>query len=322
MSKDKINFKAIRVYLTEKCNANCPTCFNANNRANAEMTPDKFELICRYFNQQGIKGIKIMGGEPTVHGNFSKMIKIAQKYFSRIFIFSNGLRKDAFNELEMRENDVITYNFNFANSYSDEIFLLNQKFVRYFEIQVNATKNEIKIINQIDELYNKYGNIFTVALTLDCTSDIFTEKEVVVKKLQYIEKYLIEKKCSFVYDHKMPYCYLYGTGLHAGFDALCAPYDSCLIDAEYNLRMCNQHPEKIINIFSGGKIIPWAILENYLFEKFYELQLVALKKICRECVFYNSVCNGGCFITSPKVTKELVFSKTDFPMMRSNLKEQ
>ena len=36
------NLIKMRVYVTENCNAKCSSCFNANSRSNAEMSPDVF----------------------------------------------------------------------------------------------------------------------------------------------------------------------------------------------------------------------------------------------------------------------------------------
>lgn len=84
------NFEKIetfRVYVTEKCNANCPSCFNAKSRTSKEMSLEEFEKLCEYLSSNGIKHLKIMGGEPTVHKDFEELVKISQKYFREITIF-------------------------------------------------------------------------------------------------------------------------------------------------------------------------------------------------------------------------------------------
>ena len=39
---NKYKFSAVRFYVTEKCNASCPNCFNAQTRSNSEMDLTKF----------------------------------------------------------------------------------------------------------------------------------------------------------------------------------------------------------------------------------------------------------------------------------------
>ena len=52
--------KSFRVLITEKCNANCPNCFNANYRIENEMSVEKFERLSKYLSEHGIKTLKII----------------------------------------------------------------------------------------------------------------------------------------------------------------------------------------------------------------------------------------------------------------------
>ena len=61
---------SIRIYLTESCNANCNHCFNKGIREDRHMDTAKAEMLFNYFASNGIKNLKIMGGEPTVHPDF------------------------------------------------------------------------------------------------------------------------------------------------------------------------------------------------------------------------------------------------------------
>lgn len=313
---NKYKFSAVRFYVTEKCNASCPNCFNAQTRSNSEMDLTKFTQLCEYFNKNEVRTLKIMGGEPSIHKDFLSLVSIAQKYFKHICIFSNGLSKELEN-IVLRENDSVIYNFRFAKAWNLERFVLNQPGKRIFEVQVNPNTDVMDLVSQIKKFIREEKNRFSVSLTLDCTSDIFSEKKEVVPKLLEIEKLLNEANIHFSYDHKIPFCYLYNTGIHTGKDGICKFTTSCLIDSSFNLRFCNQHPEKIMNIFNGDKIIPWPIIQNHLLEKYYELQISALNKVCMNCIFFDDVCNGGCWINSMKITKQSIMANTDFPIKQN-----
>ena len=45
---NKYKFSAVRFYVTEKCNASCPNCFNAQTRSNSEMDLTKFTVAERW----------------------------------------------------------------------------------------------------------------------------------------------------------------------------------------------------------------------------------------------------------------------------------
>ena len=312
--KPKYPFHAVRVYLTERCNANCPTCFNRMNRTKSQMCKEKFEQICDYFSNLGINHIKIMGGEPTFHEDFSEMIALSQRYFDAVHIFTNGTNPTQLDNVVFREKDSLIYNFLFASKYTDQTIQPDKNFNRALEIIVNTSTDVNHLLSNYIQLEEKYGNIFRPCLTLDCTSNIFKDKQIIVPKLKEIESYFMEHEIPFKYDHKVPYCFAYKSELHLGNNGLCKVEDTVLIDADYNLRFCNQFSEKIINIFEGERIIPWNILENYLVEVFYHNQLNALDKICRGCVFYNKSCNGGCFINSKEISKQDILMNTDFPL--------
>ena len=76
--------KSIRFYVTEKCNAACPSCFNSNFREVREMNVAKFSLLCDYFSEKGYTLLKIMGGEPTVILVLKKYITLHKRNFLRL----------------------------------------------------------------------------------------------------------------------------------------------------------------------------------------------------------------------------------------------
>ena len=99
-----------RVLITEKCNANCQTCFNKNIRCGNEMSLENFCLVCDYLaDQGGVKKLKIMGGEPTVHLYFAECVKYAQEKFESVHIFTNAIN-NRIESIKLRKRDSIIYN--------------------------------------------------------------------------------------------------------------------------------------------------------------------------------------------------------------------
>jgi len=306
----------MRVYVTENCNAKCKNCFNAQTRTNTEISPFMFDQLCGYLKENGIKALKIMGGEPTVHKKYAEIISIAQKYFDAIHIFTNGISSELL-KMTLREKDGITYNFNFANALSKEKFLLNQPGSRQLEVQINKKTDEFVLLNNIVKKTSFNKSKIAVSLTLDCISNIFIDRKLVVPKILYLQNALAKNGIIYDYDHKIPYCYIYKSGLkmHRN-DCSCYINSTGLIDADLDLRFCNQHQDKLAHIMQEGKFLPWRILENYILQYYYKLQMIALNKICLECVFYNNVCNGGCWITKNIISREDIIKHSDFPVVQ------
>lgn len=313
MANEKKKHKAMRVYVTERCNAKCPNCFNAKSRSNNEMSIEIFSELCEYLKSNGVMLLKIMGGEPTIHNDFATIVKIAQVNFEQIVIFSNGTT-DAIKDIKLRENDVIVYNFTFNKVFSKEKMHFEIGGKRSFEVQVKKTTDEKELVKRILELDKE--NSVRISLTLDCTSNIFAEKSIVLPKLKYIEAELLENKITFSYDHMIPLCYLYKTGLHVSNSCKCSLLTAGLISADLSLKFCNQHSSTLISLKQNDNFIPWNIVENYLTKSFYEIRAKALEKYCLNCIFFNKKCNGGCWIPKDTISKEDVLNNTSFPLKR------
>lgn len=174
-------------------------------------------------------------------------------------------------------------------------------------------KDEVELAKKIIELVNIDKNRFGVSFSMDCTSNIFKDKEILVKKLLYLQNTLKSADIDFGYDHKMPSCFLYGTGLDIENEphGICDVSTSGVIDADLTLQFCLQNSGKIIKIYENGKFISWQFLMNQLYKKFYELRLMSLNKICSECRFFNVTCNGGCWIPKENITKKDIIENSD-----------
>jgi radical SAM protein with 4Fe4S-binding SPASM domain len=191
---------------------------------------------------------------------------------------------------------------------------LKQPGSRHLEVQVNRETDEFILMENIIEKASFDKSKINVSLTLDCISNIFIDRKLVIPKMLYLQGEIIKNGIKYGYDHKIPYCYIYKSGLKMRKNSCsCFINTSGLIDADLNLRFCNQHQKKLIQIMQEGRFLPWRILENYLIHNYYKLQMTALDKICLECVFFDNVCNGGCWITKEIISREDVINYSDFP---------
>lgn len=313
MEKNLHTMNTMRVYVTERCNADCPSCVNAKSRSNREMPVEKFERLSAYLSENGITTLKMLGGEPSIHSSFFELVEIAKRYFPKLVIFTNGMI-DFLETIELREKDGIVYNFSFNKMLSKDKFHLDKGGVRSLEIQVHSDTDEIQLAERILELADGNSRKVRATLTLDCTTNIFTERGVLVPKLRYLEEKLIDRKIYFSYDHKMPLCYLYKSGLHPGNNGQCGISTAGVIDADLNLRYCLQYSDVLLSIMEGDAFIPWQILMNNVYKYYYQLRLKSLDKICLACVFFNKKCNGGCWIPKEQISRGDILGNTDFPI--------
>jgi MoaA/NifB/PqqE/SkfB family radical SAM enzyme len=61
------------LYLTYYCNQSCPYCFKKNERK--EMSLEDFRIFVDWVVRNGIREIKLAGGEPTTHPVFNEVVQ-------------------------------------------------------------------------------------------------------------------------------------------------------------------------------------------------------------------------------------------------------
>lgn len=306
--------RSVRFLITERCNASCPSCINKDIRGESFIDLNKFEQLCAFFKENTVSHIKIMGGEPTLHPFFAEITSIAQNYFERVIVFSNGTC-DSLRSFKPRCKDSINLNFLFSSRWSESFLCHHKNCAHVFEIMVNSKTNVDLVKKEITRIWNIKPSDCCFSLTLDCTANIFRDRTILTEKLLKIYDYCKNLKSEVIFDHSLPLCFVYGTRIPIRQKgAFCDTTCACSVDANCNLFYCNQYPGKKLLIFSNGGIIPFEIIENHLKQQYYKNQMIALEKICCSCPLYEKNCNGGCYISSPNIAKEDILSNTQMPL--------
>lgn len=82
--------KYIQFYPTLKCNRSCSFCFNRGIKHVEDVSLSNFKTLLSISSDIGIKELDILGGEPTLHPHFNKLINLLYKTKLRVNISSNG----------------------------------------------------------------------------------------------------------------------------------------------------------------------------------------------------------------------------------------
>ncbi|MBU1170470.1 MAG: radical SAM protein [Proteobacteria bacterium] len=81
--------------ITTRCNKQCPYCFAGDSRSEkatfGDMSRNTFHEALKYLKRSGIGQVRLLGGEPTLHGDFIWMLDQALLQDFTVMIFSNGL---------------------------------------------------------------------------------------------------------------------------------------------------------------------------------------------------------------------------------------
>lgn len=81
-----------QIELTDVCNLNCPYCYRDSKFMEGGTFIDYKELIeiLKIYKKLGLKEIGITGGEPTLHPEFSRILRFILKNFPFVELITNG----------------------------------------------------------------------------------------------------------------------------------------------------------------------------------------------------------------------------------------
>ena len=303
--------KHVRIYLTEKCNASCPWCFNKSSRNNQNMDTEKCKKFLSYCAKNNVKSLGIFGGEPTVHPDFIEIWNYAYPLFDEITLYTNGLNRAVLSQIPLSENKRLNVNFYHLN-HIDPKWLKQSSLST--EVVIGENTNADALLDKIKRIYKEVqevnGSVF-FNLTIDCTLNIFKHKDAVLPQFDKILDFALanpDYKCGV--DHKYPKCCLpesmvkkihalCGGGIGNNKELfLCNPIErkTPLITSDFKARTCPQYDGNSIDVFKeDGSIIPFTQLSNFIAFEIID-RLKSLKNTsCAMCDYFMSECNGGCF---------------------------
>jgi molybdenum cofactor biosynthesis enzyme MoaA len=86
---------SVDVYITSQCNRHCTYCFLSSDffASRAQMSLDLYRGILDWSRRRGIGEITLLGGEPSLHPNFAKMVTMARDEDMNLRVVTNGTHR-------------------------------------------------------------------------------------------------------------------------------------------------------------------------------------------------------------------------------------
>ena len=307
---------AVRMWVTEGCNASCHFCMNASGRKNGVMDVDRFKCICDYLKKNDFDKVFLMGGEPTIHPFFGEICHIAQDYFQTVYLFTNALCEEPLLQFHPRENDIVIYNASFLHKITPNKLLLSYPGKRIIDVVITTSDFNLNYVEDIVRAYRLSPERISVQLVIDSICNVFREKKILLENLNNTYTYLRGEGVNASFECGLPVCFTYGEKLPDKIvkKAKCDT-SAILIDSHFNLRLCNVHSDILVNLFNGDKLIPYQIVKNYIEMAKLQNQLASLKKICRKCILYDTTCNGKCHIPLSTIKMSDIVENTKLPWL-------
>jgi cyclic pyranopterin phosphate synthase len=157
MIKDKFNrvHDYLRISLTDNCNMRCFYCMPDEEYdftpASKLMQPAEIEALAKIFVEQGVKKIRLTGGEPLVRKDAAQIIRSLSKLPVQLTLTTNGARIHEFLNI-LLEARVKTINISLDTLQEDRFHLITRRdlFKRVKDNIDLLIKNDIRVkINMV-----------------------------------------------------------------------------------------------------------------------------------------------------------------------------
>lgn len=120
----------LRISLTDNCNLRCFYCMPEEDHdftpSSRLMQPDEINLIARLFVEQGVKKIRLTGGEPLVRKDASRIIESMGALPVELVMTSNGIRVHEFLSV-LKSAKIRTINISLDTLQPDKFLLITRR---------------------------------------------------------------------------------------------------------------------------------------------------------------------------------------------------
>lgn len=311
----------MNIMINNYCNLKCDYCF-AHNLLNKEiknMSIDNYLSILNFLKKSNEKSIRLIGGEPTLHPQFSKLLDIylQDDYFQSLVIFSNCLFNEnvlkSIFDVKLKKKILIAPNINSKDDIGEEKYKLIENNIKYLS-KINAIEslgvNIYKLDQDIEPIFMlaKENNIRKIRWSLAIhkrTENNIIEKYVkdfeplLVKFINKAAEYniIIERDCN-----SLPLCLLKDETVRllsyvSPIDLINDHRTACIptldIDPSLNIYRCfgvSNHKKS----FEDYKNKTIRDLLNDFKSDFYELEHKPLFENCKQCLKYKMNDNKSC----------------------------
>lgn len=305
----------LRIVVTEKCNENCPHCFNAGTRLKGEMDASMLIDFMRASKQYTVRQpYMIMGGEPMLHPRIGDILYEAIKATGVVKLYTNG------NSLDALINDSGLLNFHqrgnlfiIFNAYAIDLKKLNSYLKmlnpKYCGFHLVVPMNSDAAYRKIREIISVNQN-FTFVISPDTTLDLLNEQTADSYRktwVNFLTTINHEMKNNFSgMDHRFPFCFYTVEMLQKlaekNLSDCALGYIGCdghgmlgLVQTNFDLYHCNQTGIKLGSLLKDNKLVSYEeILKMLLKGSALKKQVIMKNEKCQSCQSLD-MCLLGCF---------------------------
>lgn len=162
------------ISVTEKCNLNCTYC-NYKNQKGKSIGLKKFKKIVNEANENGIKEIVLIGGEPFTHENIFEMLYYCQRKKLKPSVYTNGTLINPFNVHKLKKIRMLSLVFKFDSPFSYKKHVGSNLYSQVAKTMQLCKQGGIHVIANITVTNN---NVHILKETLDKAFELGAEPRI------------------------------------------------------------------------------------------------------------------------------------------------
>ena len=306
--------------LTSRCNNACIGCGNVFSRDLGEMPLERWSSLFNLLRPHWVN-IRVTGGEPTLHRQFSQIIRTIDALEVPFVIFSNGVWENRRQIIQVllncRNLDGVLISLHGKDSFTHRQFVRRDTFEETVQSIREATRAGLRVntntvlnranchdAKEIAQLSLELGAGFAAfsryyGRTTSITNLIEGELLVAVESIQALKAQNVPVR----FNNNVPACY-------SGHPSKSCPagITHCTIDPLGNVRPCNHASVIFGNLFEDSIEAVW---RSATAQEWRDL----IPAACYQCAEFNR-CRGGCKAMA------LRLNKSQDPLMCTPLSER
>jgi len=299
--------------LTNYCNADCGFCFAADSRSRSlregrrQMEAEEVRSWLDFTLRAGIRELRLLGGEPTLHPQFADFVKMGREAGCTIMVFSNGVMPDAARDaLAALDPEVCSVVLNWTAAVKEQDKARRQETMRLLGPRVTLgmtlTSADFSLWEPVS-LIRTFGLRRTLRIGLSNPTWKGANRALHPKQYPAVGQALLEAS-FFTARHEVE------------MDADCG-FVRCMFGGNFDQLKANgfryiSNCTPVLDLCSGGMILPCFGLSNLMSlrredfadageayarfsEKLIPLHRFGIYPECTECPYFETeTCCGGC----------------------------
>lgn len=144
----------LQLFITNRCNLRCKACFYSHKLGKSEMPFDDYKKHVRKYAKD-VKKVILLGGEPTLHKDLSKMISFNDSLGLKTTVYTNGFNLKALENANLKNTQI---RIGVYGSYSSEKPLAKVKTSLPVTVVYMLRKDNVKELMETADMAEKRFN--------------------------------------------------------------------------------------------------------------------------------------------------------------------